>query len=276
MLIGLVLCFVSTGAGLISYETQHTFGASIHDVMTPANITIEKIADAGGKGNNGFLARVESGAPHFYALPPFGGTPCNIRTNTSVTASKNIPKCRLATNGGPFDMRTGGCQGVLYHHGEALLRNWSDPNRAVFGLTNNSNWILGNMDSKEAAKIGVIEALTGFACLVRNGKVSPCVAEPKFCNEVAPRTAIGVDADGRLLMLVVDGCEKCIIGDQGLTLKDTAELLLAHGAKHAVNLDGGGSTAMYYNGSIADRPTCSDNLTPVCERAVTTVVCVGS
>jgi hypothetical protein len=66
MLIGLVICFVSTGAWLISYETQHTFGALIHDVMTPANITIEKFADAGGKGNNGFLARVESGAPHFY------------------------------------------------------------------------------------------------------------------------------------------------------------------------------------------------------------------
>jgi hypothetical protein len=33
--------------------------------------------------------------------------------------------------------------------------------RAVFGLTNNSNWILGNMDSNEAAEIGVIEALTG-------------------------------------------------------------------------------------------------------------------
>lgn len=42
----------------------------------------------------------------------------------------------------------------------------------------------------------------------------------------------------------------------------------------AVNLDGGGSTTAVYNGRIYNRPTCADTPEPVCERAVTTIVCI--
>lgn len=272
-------CFLAT-ARKSSYEIHAAYGATVGDTSTPAKISVQTIENAGGEGNNGFLARVESAAPHFAALPPLGGTPCEIRTNTSATAAANKPVCRLATNGGPFSMASGACQGVLYHNSVPLLTNWNATitsegiHTAMFALTNESTWVIGNLDTGLAASLHIREALSGFGWLVRNGKAVKCTDSRRWCTEVAPRTAIGIDKDGRLLMLVVDGCEHCSQGEQGLSVRGTADLLVTLGAHHAINLDGGGSSVFYHNGSVADRPTCKDALTPVCERAVATVACV--
>jgi exopolysaccharide biosynthesis protein len=57
-----------------------------------------------------------------------------------------------------------------------------------------------------------------------------------------PRTAAGIARDGRRLILaVIDGRTQ---SDAGMTLRQTAELMLALGARDAINLDGGGSTTM--------------------------------
>ena len=63
-------------------------------------------------------------------------------------------------------------------------------------------------------------------------------------NSIAhPRTAVGIDADGRkLLILVVDGRSAV---SRGYTMVELADLMTALGAENALNLDGGGSSAMY-------------------------------
>ncbi|GAA1438621.1 hypothetical protein GCM10009641_44280 [Mycobacterium cookii] len=63
-------------------------------------------------------------------------------------------------------------------------------------------------------------------------------------NTIAhPRTAVGIDADGRkLLILVVDGRSTA---SRGYTMVELADLMTALGAENAINLDGGGSSAMY-------------------------------
>lgn len=58
----------------------------------------------------------------------------------------------------------------------------------------------------------------------------------------APRTALGVKADGTLLLYGVDGRRSGY--SLGLTQKELAQELLDQGCVWAVNLDGGGSTAM--------------------------------
>ncbi|RYB94848.1 phosphodiester glycosidase family protein [Nocardioides oleivorans] len=58
-----------------------------------------------------------------------------------------------------------------------------------------------------------------------------------------PRTAVGIDADGRkLLILVVDGRSAV---SRGYTMVELANIMTALGAENAINLDGGGSSAMY-------------------------------
>lgn len=64
---------------------------------------------------------------------------------------------------------------------------------------------------------------------------------------LAPRTAIGQKADGTILMLAVDGRHLTNM-DFGASLKDIEEIMLQYGAVNAFNLDGGGSTSMFYNG----------------------------
>jgi hypothetical protein len=63
-------------------------------------------------------------------------------------------------------------------------------------------------------------------------------------NTIAhPRTAIGIDSDGRRLhILVVDGRSA---SSRGYTMVELADFMTALGVENAINLDGGGSSAMY-------------------------------
>ena len=58
-----------------------------------------------------------------------------------------------------------------------------------------------------------------------------------------PRTVIGAKADGSIVMVTVDGRKKDL-GYWGMTCDETAALMKYHGCVSAVNLDGGGSTAI--------------------------------
>lgn len=60
----------------------------------------------------------------------------------------------------------------------------------------------------------------------------------------AQRTAIGVKEDGTLVYVCVDGRGKSENFNNGINLHDLAKLMISLGCKHAVNLDGGGSTTM--------------------------------
>jgi hypothetical protein len=83
----------------------------------------------------------------------------------------------------------------------------------------------------------------GFRMLVDDGQfvVSEQVHNTKF-GGVNPRTAAGVDREGRTLWLVVvDGRQKGV--SEGITLVELACLFQSLGAWDALNLDGGGSSA---------------------------------
>lgn len=94
--------------------------------------------------------------------------------------------------------------------------------------------------------------------------------EGGFTLEKAPRTAVGVMPDGKMILLEVDGEEDILAGPD---LFEMAELFVMLGAHSAVNIDGGGSSVSVYKGEVIDLPTCND--TPeVCERAVASITCV--
>ena len=87
------------------------------------------------------------------------------------------------------------------------------------------------------------ELISGFSMLVSESKALP--QKGNRAREIAPRTALGLDARGVLIVLEVDGCEKCpasVGGPQGLTLAELADEMVKLGAVYALNLDGGGSS----------------------------------
>lgn len=66
-----------------------------------------------------------------------------------------------------------------------------------------------------------------------------------------PRTAVGYTKDDDLILVAVDGREGSSVG---LTLVELASFMKSLGCTNAINLDGGGSTVMYVNGQIVNRP----------------------
>lgn len=85
-------------------------------------------------------------------------------------------------------------------------------------------------------------------------------ARPSFAAARHPRSAVGY-RDGRLWLVAVDGRREGY--SAGMTLPELAEVFEALGATEALNLDGGGSTAMVVARVVVNRP--SD---PTGERAV--------
>lgn len=63
----------------------------------------------------------------------------------------------------------------------------------------------------------------------------------------------GVDARGRLILATVDGRQSG--GSEGFTLQGAAAFMRWLGAVDALNLDGGGSTAMAVGGVLVNKPS---------------------
>ena len=89
-----------------------------------------------------------------------------------------------------------------------------------------------------------------------------------------PRTAIGIieEEDGSLhyIIVVSDGRTD---ESEGLTLYQLAEVMQQYGATTAYNLDGGGSSTLYFNGQVVNNPTTNGNT--ISERAVSDIVYIG-
>ena len=85
-------------------------------------------------------------------------------------------------------------------------------------------------------------ATGGGDMLVRDGAITDQTAWDKAISPKNPRTALGVKADGTVISYVFDGRESD--HSSGLTLKSLAEEMLERGCINAVNLDGGGSSAI--------------------------------
>jgi hypothetical protein len=117
------------------------------------------------------------------------------------------------------------------------------------------------------------QAIGGGPMLVYNGKN---VAMKYYYREIMhtggtsgqtrqPRTAVGASHDGKVMLLVCDG--RGNNGSNGLTLSEMADIFVEKGMYYAINLDGGGSSAIVdYDGELSNNPSDGS------ERAVPTVV----
>jgi exopolysaccharide biosynthesis protein len=112
----------------------------------------------------------------------------------------------------------------------------------------------------------VHNAISGDRMIVQKGEVVSDLND----NELEPRTAIGINRNGRFLYLVVvDGRQPFY--SEGATFAELAELMIKQGAYAAMSLDGGGSSTMVIRGEdgkpqILNSPI--DNYIPGRERPV--------
>jgi exopolysaccharide biosynthesis protein len=97
-------------------------------------------------------------------------------------------------------------------------------------------------------------AVAGWPMVVEHcAPIEPLPGSDHFTLAPHPRTAVGLSQDRRrLLLLIADGRRE---GVPGLTLPELAALMVEMGACTALNLDGGGSSALWLRDRIVNRPS---------------------
>ncbi|MDU4960913.1 MAG: phosphodiester glycosidase family protein [Sporomusaceae bacterium] len=135
---------------------------------------------------------------------------------------------------------------VLSAHGEAALK--LGPLRPGDPVT-----LLQTLGAEWDQSLHVVGA---GPMLVKQGNVFITTKLEEFGNDVAggraPRTAVGLTADGRILLVVVDGRQAM---SSGMSLLELALFMRELGADTAMNLDGGGSSEMIVKGRIVNKPS---------------------
>ena len=118
---------------------------------------------------------------------------------------------------------------------------------------------------------GAVQVLSFGPALVEDGRVTVSqndeVGKAMASN---PRTAIGIIEQGHYIFVVSDGRTS---QSEGLSLSQLAEFMQGLGVKTAYNLDGGGSSTMYFNGEVVNNPTTNGR--SIKERSVSDIVYIG-
>lgn len=112
----------------------------------------------------------------------------------------------------------------------------------------------------------VFNAISGDRMLVEQGKVVDGLDD----IELDPRTAVGLNRNGRILILIVVDGRQPFYSD-GATFTKLAELLISQGAYSAMSLDGGGSSTLVMEGDLGEPVILNspiDNYIPGRERPV--------
>jgi exopolysaccharide biosynthesis protein len=97
----------------------------------------------------------------------------------------------------------------------------------------------------------------GGPALVREGQPAaasdPRTYDQGFSLKRHPRTAAGIRAGGTVVLVTVDGRQPAT--SVGMTIPELESLMIELGCLEAVNLDGGGSTAMVIKGQVVNSPS---------------------
>ena len=193
----------------------------------------------------------------------------NVTAKTSETAANN--NAILAVNGDYYGANTTGYvirNGVVYR--DTVREDSSNGDLAIYKDGSFKIIYEDQVSADQLVKDGVVNLLAFGPALVENGEI---VVDTK--SEVGqsmasnPRTAIGIIDENHYIIIVSDGRTS---ESQGLSLYQMAEIMKSYGVKTAYNLDGGGSSTMYFNGQVINKPTTNGNIS---ERAVSDIVYIG-
>lgn len=191
----------------------------------------------------------------------------NVTDKTSSIADE--AGAIIAINGDFYGSRNKGYvirNGVLYRSvpgGYEDLVMWRD---GTFSIVSEDD-----VSAEELIERGAYHVFSFGPSLVENGEVS-VTTEDEVGKAMAsnPRTAIAYVEEGHYLFIVSDGRTD---ESEGLTLYELAEFAKSLGAVTCYNLDGGGSSTMYFLGEVVNNPTTNGKRTS--ERSVSDIVYVG-
>ena len=193
----------------------------------------------------------------------------NVTAKTSVTAANN--NAILAVNGDYYGANSTGYvirNGVVYR--DTVREDSNNGDLAIYKDGSFKIIYEDEISADQLVKDGVVNLLAFGPSLVENGEIvvdtNSEVGQSMASN---PRTAIGIIDENHYIIVVSDGRTS---ESQGLSLYELAEVMKSYGVKTAYNLDGGGSSTLYFNGQVINKPTTNGNIS---ERTVSYIVYIG-
>ncbi len=193
----------------------------------------------------------------------------NVTAKTSVTAANN--RAILAVNGDYYGANSTGYvirNGVVYR--DTVREDSSNGDLAIYKDGSFKIIYEDEISADQLVKDGVVNLLAFGPSLVENGEITVDTnSEVGQSMASNPRTAIGTIDENHYIIVVSDGRTS---ESEGLSLYQLAEVMKSYGVKTAYNLDGGGSSTLYFNGQVINKPTTNGTIS---ERAVSDIVYIG-
>lgn len=192
----------------------------------------------------------------------------NVTARTSEIAES--VNAILAINGDYYGAQE---NGYVIRNG-TLYRSAAVSGSEDLVIYKDGSWKIINESDVTAQQLiseGAVQTLSFGPALVENSKVS--VTEGEEVGKAMasnPRTAIGLIDDCHYVLVVSDGRTS---ESSGLSLYQLAEFMQSLGVRTAYNLDGGGSSTMYFNGQVVNNPTTGGS--NIRERSVSDIVYIG-
>ena len=175
----------------------------------------------------------------------------NIKDTTSDMASAN--KAILAINGDYYGFRDSGYvlrNGVLYRN---TARKTGDDGALVIDAAGDFSIIHESQVSAKSLGDNISQILSFGPSLIENGNLTvSSTSEVSQSMTSNPRTAIGQVSSLHYIIIVSDGRTS---KSEGLSLLELAQEFKDRGCTTAYNLDGGGSSTLYFNGKVINNPT---------------------
>ena len=191
----------------------------------------------------------------------------NIKDKTSSIAEAN--NAIFAINGDYYGFRD---YGYVIRNG-MLYRGVANENNEALMIDENGDFLIINeseISAEELLADGAWQVLSFGPALIESGEImvgeNDEVAQAMTSN---PRTAIGQIDELHYIIIVSDGRTS---ESEGLTLYELAQIMKEYNCRTAYNLDGGGSSTMYFNGEIINNPTSGRSNG---ERSVSDIVYIG-
>ena len=189
-----------------------------------------------------------------------------VREQAAAAEANRRVNIVAAFNGDFYNMGTGEPSGVLVMNGITVKSLASAQEKNWFAVTEDNKAYIGTGTLPE----NTVEAIGGATMLIKDGQIS--VSESETTKN--PRTAVGIKADGNVLILSANGRQEPF--SSGYTYYELAEKMLELGCVDALNLDGGGSATYLAQYAGTDELVLANSPSDGQERSVSSSLFVVS
>ncbi len=254
-----------------------TYLTSKTDYTVAPGITEAHVTTNNGAGSNqvqGYALEVDLSNPTTSIISSYKNYDATswgmqkVRDQAYAAEKKLGVNVVAGVNGDFYNMQTGAPTGTFIMNGTVyhVNNNWN-----YFAILNDGTAVIGSgaLDTSN-----VKECIGGPAVLLKDGVYTSDVLNSGYGVDQLPRTAVGIKADGSVVLYVADGRQapkSC-----GQTFKQLADAMLAMGCVDALSLDGGGSATFISQHEGSDELVCRNSPSDGTERTVSSALLVCS